>query len=158
VLIALGFLWLTRIGARSSYMGHVFGPGCLVSFAVGVLFVPLAAAGTADVHYSEAGLASGVLNTARQVGGSIGLAVLATVAIDRTHSVLRSGHASTSAAAALASGYARAFLLAAVLGAVGFVAAFIVPSIKPKPAPQTEASEALAPLPHPDSGMMPELA
>jgi hypothetical protein len=48
----------------------VFGPGCLISLALGLLFTPLAAAATAGVAASEAGLASGVLNTARQIGGA----------------------------------------------------------------------------------------
>jgi hypothetical protein len=83
------------------------------------------------VHYTEAGLASGVLNTARQLGGSIGLAVLATIAIDHTKSLL-GGTPATSAAAALTAGYARAFTLDAILGLCACAAAFIVPSLGPR--------------------------
>lgn len=124
VLSAGGFWWLAQIGAHSAYMAHVFGPGCLIALSLGVLFTPLAAAATAGVAYTEAGLASGVLNTSRQVGGSIGLAALATVAIDRTHSV----HAAT--ASALTSGYSAAFVVAALLSVVAFVCSWIVPSIQ----------------------------
>ena len=154
-LITVGFAWLSGIGADSNYWVHVFGPGTLVAFAVGVLFVPLASAATAEVHFSEAGLASGVLNTARQVGGCLGLAVLATIAIDHTYSALIAGH---GPAAALAAGYARAFVVGAFLGALGFLAAFIVPPIAPKESPQAEAQESLEPSPQTDAGIMPELA
>ena len=90
LLMTGGFAWFTQIADHSHYWTDVFGPGCIVSLSIGVLFTPLASAATAGVHYTEAGLASGVLNTARQMGGSIGLAVLATVAIDHTKSLLGS--------------------------------------------------------------------
>ena len=120
-------MWLSQIGPESSYWPHVFGPGCIISLSLGLLFTPLASAATAGVHQNEAGLASGVLNTSRQVGGSLGLAVLATIATDRTDALL-GVHVSTDVA--LAAGYARAFTVACVLGLVAFVASFIVPSIR----------------------------
>src|SRR5581483_9881536 len=111
-----GFTWLSQIHAGASYWTHVFGPGCTISLALGVLFTPLAAAATSGVAHTEAGLASGVLNTSRQMGGSVGLAVLATIAIDRTHSVLGASHGTVTRAVSLTSGYARAFSVAAFLG------------------------------------------
>lgn len=128
LITASGFAWLTQIQAGTSYWTHVFGPGSLVSFSLGILFTPLASAATAGVSQSEAGLASGVLNTSRQVGGSVGLAVLATVATARTRSLLAGGH--VGRLVALASGYQRAFALAAVLGVLAFLGAFIVPTLR----------------------------
>jgi EmrB/QacA subfamily drug resistance transporter len=160
LLAAGGFAWLSRITFDSSYWGHVFGPGCTISLALGVLFTPLASAATAGVAFTEAGLASGVLNTARQMGGSIGLAALATIAIDRTHSVLAAGRGSVSTAVALTAGYARAFEIASGLGVVAFLASCIVPSIRaprvvdPGPARRFEAvadgEEGVLPALHPD--------
>jgi MFS family permease len=132
-LATVGFAWLAQIQPNGNYWVHVFGPGVTISLALGVLFTPLASAATSGVHFSEAGLASGVLNTARQMGGSVGLAVLATIAIDHTHAILGGGHGSGATAAALTSGYARAFVVASALGLTAFAASFIVPSISTAP-------------------------
>jgi len=142
-LAAGGFAWLAQIQPDGSYWVHVFGPGCIISLALGILFTPLASAATSGVHFTEAGLASGVLNTSRQMGGSLGLAVLATVAINYTDKLLGGGHGSESTAAALTSGYARAFTLASILGVVAFVASFIIPYTKPDAAPASDAQEML---------------
>jgi EmrB/QacA subfamily drug resistance transporter len=131
VLATGGFFWLSRIGPTSNYWVDVLGPGVIVALALGVLFPPLAAAATMDVGRSEAGLASGLLNTARQVGGSLGLAILATAASTHTHALERTGAAPADA---LAAGFARAFLLASVLGAAAFAAAFVVPARSGRPA------------------------
>ena len=130
LLMSGGFAWLSRIAAGSHYWSHVFGPGCIIS---------LASAATSGVHFTEAGLASGVLNTARQMGGSVGLAVLATIAIDRTHSLL-GGHGSS--AVALTSGYARAYALDSIIGLCAFAAAFIVPSLAPRRSAESVAHPA----------------
>jgi EmrB/QacA subfamily drug resistance transporter len=129
-LAGAGFAWLSRIQPHSGYLEHVFGPGCVISLALGLLFTPLAAAATASVHHSEAGLASGVLNTSRQMGGSLGLAALATLATDRTHALLGGGHGRALTMSALTSGYSQAFVVAAVLGVVAFAASFVVPPLR----------------------------
>jgi hypothetical protein len=76
----------------------------------------------------------------------VGLAVLATIAIDRTHSLLGGAHG-TTAAAALTSGYARAFTLDAVLGLIACAAAFIVPSLGPSLAAQSAPADSTSAQP-----------
>lgn len=157
VAAAGGFWWLSGIAPHSAYASAVLGPGCLISFALGLLFTPLAAAATSGVAPHEAGLASGVLNTSRQVGGSIGLAALATLASDRTHAfVLARGHRALDAG--LTAGFARAFELGAVLCLVALAVSLTVPSVgRHATMDDAEAEPATTPA-APATGPLPELA
>jgi hypothetical protein len=85
---------------------------------------------------NQAGLASGLINTTRQVGGSIGLAVLATVAVDTTTSFL-AGHGGADVRAALTAGYSRAYDVSVWLLAGAALTAFIVPANPRRPATAT---------------------
>jgi EmrB/QacA subfamily drug resistance transporter len=80
LMAAAGLAWLTQLSAGDGYLAHVFGPVVLAGIGVGLSFVPMTIAATADVPLHQAGLASGLLNTGRQFGGAIGLAVMATIA------------------------------------------------------------------------------
>jgi Na+/melibiose symporter-like transporter len=142
-LTAGGFLWMSHITAASTYLAGVLPGAFLTTFGVGLTFTPLAQTATSGVPFQLAGLASGLLNTSRQVGGSIGLAALATVATARTHAVLHA-HGSGQGLPlkqALTSGYDRAFLIAAVVTLVAFLFVLAIP--RPRPAtssvPETEA-------------------
>jgi EmrB/QacA subfamily drug resistance transporter len=125
LLAAVGFAWLSRIEPAASYWGRVLGPSCTVALALGVLFTSLAAAATVDVPGHQAGLASGLLNTSRQVGGSLGLAVLATVATRRAAALASLGHRT-----ALTGGYDLVFGLSAVICVLAFAASLAMPSIR----------------------------
>ena len=81
----VGMLWITRITVTSSYL-DILGPLVVIALGLGFVFVPLTLTAVSGVKPDEAGLASALLNTMQQVGGAIGLAVLATVAIDATNS------------------------------------------------------------------------
>ena len=88
----------------------------MTTTGLGLSFVPVTIAAVTGVARSEAGLASGLVNTSRQVGGSLGLAVLATIATQRTSDV--AGAAGIDASA-LVAGYQRAFLVGAGFGFLG---------------------------------------
>ena len=111
---AAGLYWLSRLTEHGTYAGGLLGPLLVTGVGLGLLFVPLSLVALARVAETDSGVASSLLNTGRQVGGSIGLAVLGTVAwtvvADSAH-----GAALRSAAYqhALAAGFDRAFLVAA---------------------------------------------
>ncbi|MGH9016735.1 MAG: MFS transporter, partial [Acidimicrobiales bacterium] len=141
VLAAIGLAWLSRISPTGTYAGDVLGGSLLATLGIGLSFTPLAFAATAGVAREEAGLASGMLNTSRQVGGSIALAALATLAASRTAALLhvRAGGALSFAAgraltdSALTSGFSRVFAVAAVIALAGALSALLIPK-QPRPA------------------------
>jgi sugar phosphate permease len=142
VLGALGFLWISLIKPADSYAGHILVPSFICAFAMGLLFAPLATAATSGVDRSDAGLASGILNTARQVGGS---RALATVATDvKNHAI-----ATTSQAAAYTSGYDRVFQISALVTVVAFFVSFALPrnTGRALAAPSATSPEVASPLP-----------
>ena len=115
-----GLIWLTRITPSSTFAADLLAPFILIGLGMGLTVTPVTVAGTAGVPRADAGLASGILNTSRTVGASIGLAALATLAANRTTGLLV-GEASTPAhtAAALTDGYSLAIKVASVILLVG---------------------------------------
>src|SRR5450432_4276456 len=113
-LSTIGLWWLSRLPSSGNYFVHVFPPLLMVCLGMGLSLVPMTVAGTSGVDRSQAGLASGLLTTTRQVGGALGLAGLATIATSRSNHVLGSlGAQATSPqrAHALTAGFDRAFIV-----------------------------------------------
>lgn len=121
-LAAIGMVVLTQLPVHGSYLADLL-PGLVpLSIGMGLTFVPITLLGTGGVSADDAGLASGLFNTAQQVGGSLGLAILSTLAASQTTSVLSSsGPGPAAKTAALVSGYHVAFAAAAVMLALGAV-------------------------------------
>jgi EmrB/QacA subfamily drug resistance transporter len=119
-LATLGMLVLTQLPVHGSYVSNLLVGLLPMSIGMGLTFVPITLLGTSGVTEDDSGLASGLFNTAQQVGGSLGLAILASLAASRTSSLL---HASGGAGqlAARVSGYHLAFLAAAIMLATGGV-------------------------------------
>jgi EmrB/QacA subfamily drug resistance transporter len=124
LLAAAGLAWISSVTAHAGYFAHVFGPVLLVGVGLGLSFVPMTMAATTGVPPQEAGLASGLVNTSRQVGGAVGLAVMATVATGAAR-----GHLANASAhlVALTNGYDRAFAMAAAALVVGAGLALLLP-------------------------------
>lgn len=119
-----GFGWLAQAHADSGYVVGVLGPTLLVAAGIGLTFPTLMAAATADVPAGDAGIIGGLANTASQVGGSVGLAALATAAGARAATEAGGG---SSPAVALAAGYDLVFVIAAGLGLAIAVVSMLLP-------------------------------
>jgi EmrB/QacA subfamily drug resistance transporter len=117
VLAAAGLFLLSRAEVGGTYLGTLLPGLLLMSIGMGLTFVPVTLIATTNVSAEDAGLASGLFNTSQQIGGALGLAVLATLAADRTASVA----ASTDRASAIVEGFQVAFLGASILMLVGVV-------------------------------------
>jgi EmrB/QacA subfamily drug resistance transporter len=119
---ALG--WLATLPAHAGYLDHLFGPMVISGLGIGLCFVPMTLAATTGVPPHQAGLASGLINTTRQMGGAIGLAAMATIAANAASHRSRAG---ASIDSALTSGYDRAFVIAAGILVAGAALALLLP-------------------------------
>ena len=119
-LFAAGLAWLAQVTASSSFAAGILGPSLLVGAGLGLAFVSLTIGAVSGVPGSQAGLASGLINSSQQIGGALGLAIAATIAAARTSQSLASG---IPAGTALTAGFRLAFLTAAVFAALGMVTA-----------------------------------
>ncbi|HET9141277.1 DHA2 family efflux MFS transporter permease subunit [Actinophytocola sp.] len=122
-LILLGLLWLTRVPVAGSYLTDLLPAVLLVGIGAGLAFPTMMTLAMSGATESDAGLASGLVNTTAQVGGALGLAVLATLSTGYTASLLARGEPET---AALTKGFHLAFGIGAGLVALGIVLAVTV--------------------------------
>jgi EmrB/QacA subfamily drug resistance transporter len=141
LLAAGGMFWMSRLTEHSSYAGGLLGPTMVTALGMGLIFVPISLVSLAGVSERDTGAASSLLNAGQQVGGSIGLAVLGTVAWSAVASNMRSAAASAAAhpahlspAAAkaaetamsnhaLATGFSQGYLVAGAIALLSMVIA-----------------------------------
>jgi EmrB/QacA subfamily drug resistance transporter len=123
VLIAAALALFTQAPVDGSYVRHVLPVVVLLGFGAGAAFPALMTLAMSGTTHEDAGLASGLVNTTAQVGGALGLAVLATLSATRSESLIDGGEATASA---LTGGYHLAFLIAAGLVIVAIVVALTV--------------------------------
>jgi EmrB/QacA subfamily drug resistance transporter len=117
LFVTVALLWFTQVSAGGSYTGDVLGPSILAGIGLGLAFVPVTIAAVSGVDAAEAGLASGLINTGQQIGGALGLAILASVANSATSRSLASG--THNARVALTHGFSVAFACGAAFAFVG---------------------------------------
>src|SRR5437763_9365755 len=115
LLASAGLLLFARVPVGGHFVSDVLPSMTLLGFGAGMALNPLLLAAMGDVEQSEAGLASGIVNTSFMMGGGLGLAVLASVAASRTNHLLAGGQSHVSA---LVGGYHVAFLIGAAFAAL----------------------------------------
>jgi MFS family permease len=124
-LMGGGSLVLTQVSVGGSYLGDVFFGLLLFGPGIGLAFVTATVAALAGVSEHESGLASGLSNTAFQMGAAIGTAVVSTVAVTRTEDYL-AVNAGANPLVALTEGFQAAFLAAAALAGLGVALALLL--------------------------------
>jgi EmrB/QacA subfamily drug resistance transporter len=112
IMLSGGLLLFTRIGSSGSAIVYVMIPGILTAAGIAMSIVPSTIAATQGAKEGQAGLASGLVNTSRQIGGGLGLALLITLATQRTTHLIGSGQ---QVAQALTAGFRLAYLICGVL-------------------------------------------
>ena len=126
-LITIGLLWFTQLPTDGVYLEHIIAPMVLAAFGLGLAFVPVTIAAVSGISPDDSGLASGLINTSQQIGGALGLAVLATIANTRTEDLLESARGNPAALpGALTDGFNVAFLAGAGFAVLGIVAALVM--------------------------------
>jgi len=142
VFIGAGMLWFARTPVDGTYVADVMPAMILVGIGAGLSFPALMTLAMSGATPQDSGLASGLVNTSAQVGGAVGLAVLATLATERTRGLVADGEAAMSA---LNSGFHLAYVVGAVVLAAALVIAATVlraegsaPATEPEPAHERE--------------------
>jgi EmrB/QacA subfamily drug resistance transporter len=133
LLACAGMFYLTGLGPHSSYAAHVLPSLLVMGFGFGLIFAPAISTATYGVRPDDTGVASAMVNVSQQVGGSIGTALLSTIAVTATnhfasahHAAAAQGGATGLAATAAVHGYTTAFTWSAIIFAIGAVVSAVL--------------------------------
>ncbi len=138
-MVVVALLLFARTPVDANYLTDLLPPFLLIGVGVGTSFPAIMTLAMSGATPEDAGLASGFVNTSMQVGGAIGLAVLATLSGERTKNLLADGE---SAAQALTSGYHVAYLVGAILAAIAVaIAVFVLRAPRPQEMPAAPQEE-----------------
>ena len=125
--IAVALVWFSQVSVGGGFVTDILGPSLLAATGLGFAFVTTTIAAVSGIRDQESGLASGLINTSQQIGGALGLAVLATIANSRTDDVVASAGGDPSALTnALTEGFQSAFLGGAAIAALGLVLTLVL--------------------------------
>jgi predicted MFS family arabinose efflux permease len=123
----VGLLWFTQISVDGSFVGDVLGPSVIAGLGLGLAFPGATVGGTSMVREDEVGLASGLINSAQQIGGALGLAVLSSIAASKTDSVMTAAQGAQAALpGALVDGFQLAFFVGAGFALLGGILTLVL--------------------------------
>ena len=126
-LVTAGLVWFAQVSVDGAFASDILGPSLLAAVGLGFAFVTTTIAAVSGIEDREQGLASGLINTSQQIGGALGLAILATVANTRTDNLVAEAGGNPAALPnALVEGFQSAFLGAAVIAAIGLALTFVL--------------------------------
>jgi predicted MFS family arabinose efflux permease len=127
LFIATALAWFSQVSVGGGFTTDILGPSLLAAVGLGFAFVTTTIAAVSGVREQESGLASGLINTSQQIGGALGLAVLATIANSRTNDVMASSGGDPSGlTTALNEGFQSAFLAGAAIATLGLVLTLVL--------------------------------
>jgi EmrB/QacA subfamily drug resistance transporter len=149
-LLGVGSLLLTQVSVGGSYFGDIFFGLLVVGPGIGLAFVTATVAALAGVAEREAGLASGLSNTATQIGGALGVAIVTTVAVSRSDDYLAANEG-TNPLVVLNEGFQSAFLACVVLAGIGVALALLLLG-RTRRAPQERIAAFPVPVPNDSKG------
>ena len=135
LLAATGMFWLSAVTVHANYFADVLGPLVVLAIGLGMAFVSTSVTAISGVQPNESGLASALLNVGRQLGGSLGIAIMGTIATTVTRNQLATGpftHAAVNRA--LTTGFSAAFEIAGLIALAGFVTALVAVRHRQSPA------------------------
>jgi len=147
---ALSVAWLTRLPVEGHYFWDLFPAFVLGGAGMGMSFVPVTIASLSGVERADAGVASGLVNTSRQIGGAVGLAAVSAIAATSSSSFASANGVSAASGAALDHGFQTGLYALTGLLVLGLVIA--VTLVKPAPAPENEV------VPEPELPVLEEAA
>lgn len=130
VLATIGTFGLTRIGATSNYWIDVLPWLLIMSLGMGLIFVPLTVTSVYGVQAEDTGVASALVNMSQQIGGSIGVALLNTIAAAATAAAVAANGGSATSPQALVVGYDAVFAWSAVLLLLGGILWFVLVRVR----------------------------
>ncbi len=122
-LITVALLWFSQADVGGSYVADILFPSIMAGVGLGFAFVPVTIAAVTGIEPHEAGLASGLINTNQQIGGALGLAILASIANSRTLDLAGAGKPTVSH---LVEGFQLAFMVGAAFAFVGLIATLVI--------------------------------
>jgi EmrB/QacA subfamily drug resistance transporter/deazaflavin-dependent oxidoreductase (nitroreductase family) len=135
LLAAIGMFWLSAVTVHANYATDVLGPLVVLAVGLGMAFVSTSLVAISGVQPNESGLASALLNVGRQLGGSLGIAIMGTIATTVTRNQLATGPFTHAAAdRALTAGFSSAFEIAGAIAVAGFLVALVAVRHRQSPA------------------------